>query len=100
MLDEVRDERDQHRFVIEHDGAEAELVYAEPPGRLVLIHTGVPHSMEGHGVGGRLVRAAIGRADREALTVVPLCPFAAKWLREHPDVAATVEVERGDQPAR
>jgi predicted GNAT family acetyltransferase len=100
---EVRDDRAGHRFVVEHADAdgemeEAELVYAEQPGRLVLIHTGVPDSLAHHGIGGLLVRAAIERADREALTVVPWCPFARKWLREHPDEAATVDIDWRDQP--
>ncbi|MCW2725330.1 MAG: hypothetical protein JWN35_2251 [Frankiales bacterium] len=41
---------------------------------------------EGHGVGGALVREAVGWARGEGLEVVPLCPFAASWLERNPDV--------------
>ncbi|MBF6555593.1 MAG: N-acetyltransferase [Acidimicrobiales bacterium] len=47
---------------------------------MVLIHTEVPEELAGHGVGGRLVRASLDRAAREGLTIVPLCPFARRWL--------------------
>jgi predicted GNAT family acetyltransferase len=49
--------------------------------------------MEGHGVGGRLVTAAVDRAAGEKLTLVPLCPFARDWLERHPEVAGRVVVD-------
>ncbi len=90
---EVRDDPGHHRFVFEDDGALAELVYSREPGRLILVHTGVPDALGGRGIGGRLVRAALARAADEGLTVVPWCPFARKWLRDHPDVAGTVTID-------
>ena len=54
-------------------------------------------SMAGYGaatattsIGGR---AAVERAGRDGVTIGPECPFARQWLREHPDVAATVTIE-------
>src|SRR5947199_9412013 len=89
----VRDVPVEHRFVVQHDGVLAELVYRVEPGRLILVHTGVPDALGGHGIGASLVRAAVARAAAEHLTVVPWCPFARRWLREHPDVAATVTID-------
>jgi uncharacterized protein len=94
----VRDDREHGRFVVEQDGAIAELVYETEPGRLILVHTGVPEILGGRGVGGQLVRAAVARADAEALTVVPWCPFARRWLADHPDVAATVTIDWASPP--
>lgn len=90
----VTDHPERRRFEAEVDGHVAELVYRADGGRLVVLHTGVPDEVEGRGVGGALVRAAVERAAAEDLTVVPLCSFAAAWLASHPDVAATVRVER------
>ena len=47
----------------------------------------------GHGLGGRLVAAAVEDAARRGLTIVPICPFARGWLERHPDVAATVDID-------
>lgn len=84
---------DEHRFVLAIDGSEAELIYERLGEQLVLVHTEVPDELEGRGIGGVLVRAAIELAARENLVVVPRCPFARRWLRRHPEEAELVEIE-------
>lgn len=71
------------------------MVYRLNGKRLVLIHTGVPEALAGRGVGGVLVSAAVDRAAREGLTIVPLCPFARSWLERHPDAAARAVIDWG-----
>ena len=39
-----------------------------------------------------------GPGVREGLTVVPLCPFARKWLERHPQAASGVSVDWGPPP--
>jgi predicted GNAT family acetyltransferase len=88
----VVDNETAHRFEVEVDGHLAELVYRRDGQRLVLVHTGVPDELEGQGIGGRLVRAAVARAADESLTIVPNCPFARGWLEKHPQELTTVAV--------
>jgi hypothetical protein len=85
--------RREHRFVVEQDGAVAELIYDVDGDRLVLAHTGVPDALSGRGVGGTLVEAAVEWAASTNLTVVPSCPFARKWLTDHPDAASAVVID-------
>ncbi len=92
---QVTDNPAQSRFELDTDGHVAELVYHRNGRRLVIIHTDVPVELEGRGIGGRLVTAAIDRAAREGLTVVPLCPFARSWLERHADEAAKVTIDWG-----
>ena len=92
---QVTDNQAASRFELRADGGLAELSYRRVGNRLVLIHTEVPVELEGRGLGGALVTAAIDRAAREGLTVVPLCPFARGWLERHPDVAARAAVDWG-----
>jgi uncharacterized protein len=92
---EITDNQAQSRFEAEIDGRRAELLYRRNGNRLVLIHTEVPVQSEGHGVGGALVTAAIDRAARDGMTVVPLCPFARGWLQRHPGVASRVTIDWG-----
>ena len=89
----------ENRLVLDVDGTEAELVYRLRGNRLVLVHTGVPDSLGGQGVGGRLVGAAIERARREGLTIVPWCPFARDWLSKHADAVAEVAVDWQSVPS-
>jgi predicted GNAT family acetyltransferase len=91
--DAVTDNQAESRFEIRSDGHLAELIYHRHGDRLALIHTEVPEELEGRGLGGRLVTAAIDRAAREGLTIVPYCPFARGWLERHPDVADRVTID-------
>jgi uncharacterized protein len=90
---EVVDNPGESRFEFRSDGWLSELDYHRRGHRLVLIHTEVPIQLEGQGIGGRLVTAAIDLAAREGLTLVPLCPFARSWLERHPDQASRVTID-------
>ena len=89
---DVVDRADRNRFEVVLDGVTAELRYEVRGGRLVLIHTGVPDELAGHGVGGRLVEAAVARAARDGLDLVPLCPFARAWIDRHREALGQVRV--------
>jgi predicted GNAT family acetyltransferase len=91
----VTDNADASRFELTVDGQVAELVYRRRADRLVLVHTGVPEALGGHGLGGLLVSAAVERAAAEQLTVVPLCSFARAWLEQHPEVAGRATIDWG-----
>jgi hypothetical protein len=105
--EQVIDNHAESRFELWTGGQLAELRYRRDGKRLVLIHAGVPADLEGRGIGGRLMAAAVGRAEREGLTIVPLCPFARHWLerRAGPARHAIIDwgtnsaVRRGDDPA-
>ena len=91
-MDITNNER-ARRFETTIDGHLGELTYRRHGDRLLLIHTEVPTELEGMGVGGALVTAAVEFAAANGLTVVPHCPFARGWLERHPDVAKTVSIE-------
>jgi uncharacterized protein len=90
---QVTHDPDHARFEYRAGSSVAELVYRLHGQRMVLLHTGVPHALEKHGIGGELVRAAVGYAASQGLTVVPACPFARDWLERNPDVAAQVPID-------
>ena len=83
----VTDNQAASRFEVSDGGHLAELRYHLSGKRLALIHTEVPEELEGRGIGGLLVAAAVDRAAREGLTIVPFCPFARRWLERHAEVA-------------
>jgi predicted GNAT family acetyltransferase len=89
----VVDMPEQQRLVVEHDGLTAELIYRVRADRLIIVHTGVPDELAGRGIAGALVRAAVSRAREQRLTVVPWCPFARKWLQDHPEVTTGMTVD-------
>ena len=52
----ARDHPANSRFILEQDGATAELLYETEPGRVFLVHTEVPEALGGRGIGGQLQR--------------------------------------------
>ena len=94
MEGDVVDDAAGSRLVVTGDGgAEAELVYERNGGRLHLLHTEVPAAFRGQGIGGHLVSGAVVLARREGLVVVPWCPFARRWLHEHPHASDGVAID-------
>lgn len=84
-----------HRFAATTGSLTASLQYRRRGDRFVIVHTDVPAELRGRGLGRRLVEAAVAHASARGDTVVPLCPFARQWLRQHRDTAATVDIDWG-----
>ena len=96
---EITDNRAESRLELRAGDRLAELAYRRNGRRLILIHTEVPPELEGRGIGGVLMSAAVDRAARDAMTIVPLCPFARSWLQRHPDAASRVTIDWGEDSA-
>lgn len=97
-MEEIVNEAGDHRYVYRVDGAEAQLVYRRNGARLVLVHTEVPDELAGRGVGSRLVQAAVDDASSNGWTIAPWCPFARKWLENHPDAADGLDIDWSAPP--
>ena len=83
---------DQHRFVIEEDGAEGELVYELSEGEVTFVHTGVPPQIQNRGLAAELVAAGTAWAAARQLVVVPQCSYVQVWLKRHPEQAAALTI--------
>jgi predicted GNAT family acetyltransferase len=82
----VLDNPAELRYELRVDGEPAGLIrYRTEPGVVVLVHTEVFPSAEGRGLGSRLVAGALDDIRARGLKVVPLCPFAAAYVRRHPE---------------
>jgi hypothetical protein len=90
----VQDNPVEHRYELLVDGSLlGELLYRLRPDAVALIHTEVSASLEGRGLGARLVGGALDDIRARGLQVVPICPFVRTYIRRHPDYADLV-VER------
>jgi predicted GNAT family acetyltransferase len=93
---EVRDNPEERRYeLLVHGELAGTILYRPRPGALALIHTEVDPSLEGHGLGGRLVGAALDDIRARGLHVVPICPFVRSYLDEHPEYQDLVTVRGG-----
>lgn len=88
----VVDNPERHRYELRLGDTVAGVIqYANEPGTVVLVHTEVSPTVEGEGLGSRLVSGALDDIRARGLEVVPLCPFAAAYIRRHPEYADLVE---------
>jgi len=89
MTDIVHHES-QGRFACRVDGHDCELDYHLADGRMVITHTGVPPQVGGRGIAAELTRAALETARARGWRVVPLCSYAAAYVRRHAEYADLV----------
>ena len=66
------------------------LEYRLHEGAIVLMHTEVPDSLGGRGLGTALAAAAFDYARTNQLKVKVYCPFVKKYLDRHPELAPLV----------
>ena len=87
MTDTLIDNRARSRFELELDGQVVFADYRRRGADLVIPHVEAPHALRGTGAAGRLMQAIMEHARTEGAKVNPLCPYAAAWLRRHPEFA-------------
>ena len=54
-------------------------------GVMVITHTEVAPELEGQGLAGELVRAALAHAREHGLKIRPLCSYVQAYMRRHPE---------------
>ena len=54
-------------------------------GVMHVTHTEVAPELEGRGIAGQLVRAALAHARVHGLKVRPLCSYVQAYMRRHPE---------------
>ena len=75
----------EKRYEITTDGILAKLEYILSMDKIFLTHTEVPQSLGGRGIGSKLVKYALEDIKSKGLTLVPLCPFVAQYIKNHPE---------------
>ena len=86
---------DAPRFELDESGHryralldDEEVAYAEVDAistdRLLIKHTEVLPAFEGRGIGGALVLHMLEDARRQGRGVIPVCPYAAAYIKRHP----------------
>ena len=86
----VTDNRDRGRFELKEQGLTAFADYRREPGQLVITYVEAPVALRGGGTAGRLMEGVTVHARAEGVKIVPICGYAAAWLRRHREHADLV----------
>ncbi len=91
---QITHDRRAHRFQTQLAAGLAVLDYHLKDGVMVITHTGVPQPFEGQGIAGKLTETALQHARTEGYRVAPVCPFAARYLDQHPEYQGLREEDK------
>ena len=88
----VTDEPSRQRYELRRDDELLGFVdyRVRHDGVLVLPHAEIDPRRRGHGLGAHLVRGTLDHLRARPATVVPQCPFVARFIAEHPAYADLV----------
>ena len=83
---EVHDNPFEGRYEIRLDGRTAGFtVYKSKPNLIAFLHTEIDPSLEGRGLGSRLIGSALDDARERGFDVLPFCPFVNEFIRRDRD---------------
>jgi uncharacterized protein len=89
---EVVDNSTDSRFEILVDGKVAGFAeYRLLPTKIIFTHTEVQPAHQGEGLASRLIKHALDASADTGLRVVPLCPYVAKYIKDHPEYQELVD---------
>jgi hypothetical protein len=74
---------DRQRFTANVEGNRCVLDYHLANGVMSITHTGVPAQVGGRGIAAELTKFALDTARLAGWKVLPLCSYAAAYMRRH-----------------
>lgn len=83
-MNAVKDNTEQKRFEL---FVESEVVFANyriEDDTLYINYVESPPALRGTGAAGKLMQAIVDIAKERKYNIVPICSYAAAWLRRHP----------------
>jgi hypothetical protein len=86
----------ENTFEVQIDGHLSKLDYFQDDKNFVITHVGVYPEFRGQGVAGKIMEAALEYAKQHSLRVVPMCSYAATYIRKNPQYRELTNQERSE----
>lgn len=85
MEHQLIDNEAKKQYEIHVDGSIVRIEYIKAKDKIYLTHTEVPKEMEGKGLASAIVNLVLEDIKSKDLTLVPMCPFVAMYIKRHPE---------------
>jgi predicted GNAT family acetyltransferase len=85
--DTVTDNTARNQYELPVAGETVFARYRRSDGVVSILHVESPVSLRGTGAAGRLMQGIVELARQKNEKLVPLCSYAAAWMRRHPETA-------------
>jgi len=93
---EVTHNESEHTFEVWINGHLSKLDYIQDEKNFVIAHVGVYPEFRGQGVAGKIVEAGLEYARQNSLRVIPMCGYAAAYIRRNPQYMELTSQERSE----
>ena len=84
-MENLQVNEDGKYYFLEVDGLHPRIEYIKTKEKIYLTHTEVPTKLEGRGVGKKMVKVVLDDIREKDLTLIPLCPFVATFIKKTPE---------------
>ena len=93
---EITHNEAEQAFEVWIDGFRSKLDYIQEGKNFVITHVGVYPAFRGQGVAGKIVEAGLAYAEENSLRVVPMCSYAAAFIRRNPQYMELTNQQRSE----
>lgn len=86
-MNDFYNNQDNRRFELTIDGMTVFADYKRIGRQLYIYHVEAPHDLRGTGAAGKLMTEILRFSKREQLSIIPICSYAAYWLKKHRQIS-------------
>ena len=83
-----------HTFEVWIDGQLSKLEYIQDGKNFVIMHVGVHPELRNQGIAAKIVQTGLEYAKQNSLRVIPMCSYAAAYIRRNPQYLELTNQER------
>ncbi len=94
MLHGVADNPEASRYELVENGHTSFLNYRKEGNTLTITWVEAPEALRGTGAAGRIVESVANEARDKGWNIIPVCGYAASWLKRNSGVAGNVNAPR------
>jgi len=95
QLEVTHNEADR-RFEAWIEGRLSKLDYIQDGKNFVIAHVGVYPEYRNQGIAAKIVQTALEYAKKKSLRVIPMCSYAAAYIRRNPQYAELTDQQRSE----